>query len=42
MVDINVRLGFEAVEVAPMFELRIDTAVGERGERVAQVSASTT
>src|SRR5665647_2903616 len=42
MVDINVRLGFEAIEVAPMFELRIDTAVGERGERVAQVSASTT
>lgn len=42
MVDINVRLGFEAVEVAPMFELRIGTAVGERDERVAQVSASTT
>ena len=42
MVDINVRLGFEAIEVAPMFELRIDTVVGERDGRVAQVSASTT
>jgi len=42
MVDINVRLGFEAIEVAPMFELRNDTAVGERAEKVAQVSAATT
>lgn len=42
MVDINVRLGFEAVEVAPMFELRIDSSVGPRAEQRAQVSASTT
>ena len=46
MVDINVRLGFEAIEVAPMFELRIDTAVGrptgERTEQGPQVSAATT
>ena len=42
MVDINVRLGFEAVEVAPMFELRIDSSVGPRTEQRAQVSASTT
>jgi GNAT superfamily N-acetyltransferase len=42
MVDINVRLGFEAVEVAPMFELRIDSFVGPRTEQRAQVSASTT
>jgi len=42
MVDINVRLGFEAVEVAPMFELRIDSSVDPRKEQLAQVSASTT
>ena len=42
MVDINVRLGFEAVEVTPMFELRIDSSVGPRTEQRAQVSASTT
>src|SRR5665811_584472 len=42
MVDINVRLGFEAIEVAPMFELRIDAAADERTEKVAQVSAATT
>ena len=42
MVDINVRLGFEPVEVAPMFELRIDSSVGPRTEQRAQVSASTT
>ena len=45
MVDINVRLGFEAIEVCPMLELRID-AVGkttrERTEQRAQVSAATT
>jgi hypothetical protein len=42
MVDINVRLGFEAVEVAPMFELRIDAAAGAPTQPRAQVSASTT
>lgn len=42
MVDINVRLGFEAVEVAPMLELRIDSSVGPRAEQRDQVSASTT
>ena len=42
MVDINVRLGFEAVEVAPMFELRIDSSVGPKTEQRAQASASTT
>jgi len=42
MVDINVRLGFEAIEVAPMLELRIDDSVGPRTEQRAQVSASTT
>lgn len=42
MVDINVRLGFEAIEVAPMFELRIDSSVDPRKEQLAQVSASTT
>ena len=46
MVDINVRLGFEAVEVCPMFELRIDNAVnkvtGASNERRTQVSAATT
>jgi hypothetical protein len=45
MVDINVRLGFEAVEVCPMFELRIDNAVnnatGASPERRTQVSAAT-
>ncbi len=45
MVDINVRLGFEAIEVCPMLELRID-AIGkttrERTEQRAQVSAATT
>jgi len=46
MVDINVRLGFEAIEVCPMFELRIDNAVnrasGASNERRTQVSAATT
>ena len=46
MVDINVRLGFEAIEVCPMFELRIDAAAGRvagtQGQRRAQVSAATT
>ncbi len=42
MVDINVRLGFEAVEVCPMFELRIDNPVSTPTEHRAQVSASTT
>jgi GNAT superfamily N-acetyltransferase len=45
MVDINVRLGFEAVEVCPMFELRIDNAgnnaTGASPERRTQVSAAT-
>lgn len=42
MVDINVRLGFEAVEVCPMMELRIEYAVGTPTEQPAQVSAATT
>jgi GNAT superfamily N-acetyltransferase len=42
MVDINVRLGFEAIEVCPMFELRIENADGSLTERRAQVSAATT
>jgi GNAT superfamily N-acetyltransferase len=42
MVDINIRLGFEAVEVCPMFELRIENAVGGLTEERAQVSAATT
>jgi len=35
MVDINVRLGFEAVEVAPMFELRLPEASGDAVEDAA-------
>lgn len=31
MVDINVRLGFEAIEVAPMLELRLDDGVATTG-----------
>jgi len=48
MVNINVQLGFEAVEICPMFELRIENAVAARtrgpamSERRAQVSAATT
>ena len=50
MVDINVRIGFEAIEVCPMFELRIDKAAdkaaarvaGAQGRQRAQVSAATT
>ena len=42
MVDINVRLGFEAIEVCPMMELRIENAVGALTEQRAQVSAATT
>lgn len=42
MVDINERLGFEPIEVCPMFELRIDNAVGTRTAHRAQVSAATT
>jgi len=42
MVDINVRLGFEAIEVCPMFELRLDNAVGAPAGQRAQVSAATT
>jgi uncharacterized membrane protein YoaT (DUF817 family)/GNAT superfamily N-acetyltransferase len=42
MVDINVRLGFEAVEVCPMMVLRLDNADGSLTERRAQVSAATT
>ena len=42
MVDINVRLGFEAIEVCPMMELRIDNAAGALTEQRAQVSAATT
>ena len=42
MVDINQRLGFEAVEVCPMLELRIDTGAGEPAKQRRQVSAATT
>jgi len=42
MVDINVRLGFEAIEVCPMMELRIENAVGALTRQPAQVSAATT
>jgi len=42
MVDINVRLGFEAIEVCPMMELRIDNTVEPLTEPRAQVSAATT
>ena len=42
MVDINVRLGFEAIEVCPMFELRIENAVRAQTRRQTQVSAATT
>ena len=42
MVDINVGLGFEAIEVCPMFELRLDNAVGAPAGQRAQVSAATT
>jgi len=46
MVDINIALGFEAIEVCPMFELRIDSdvdrAVGQGTQQRAQVSAATT
>jgi GNAT superfamily N-acetyltransferase len=41
MVDINIRIGFEAVEVCPMFELRIDSSAAGRDEQQAQVSAAT-
>jgi GNAT superfamily N-acetyltransferase len=41
MVDINVRLGFEAIEVCPMMELRIENTVGAPRKQ-AQVSAATT
>jgi hypothetical protein len=42
MVDINVRLGFEAIEVCPMFELRVDNAIAAQALRGRQVSAATT
>jgi len=42
MVDINVRLGFEAVEVCPMMELRLDHADRTSPGQRAQVSAATT
>jgi GNAT superfamily N-acetyltransferase len=42
MVDINVRLGFEAVEVCPMLELRLGDAVPPSAARRHQVSAATT
>ncbi len=42
MVDINERLGFEAVEVCPMMELRLGDTVGAATGRRPQVSASTT
>ena len=42
MVDINVRLGFEAIEVCPMMELRIEPPVEARTAQSAQVSAATT
>jgi len=41
MVDINLRLGFEAIEVCPMFELRIDEGVAGPAGRNAQVRAAT-
>ena len=42
MVNINVRLGFEAIEVCPMMELRIENTVGAVTGQRAQVSAATT
>ena len=42
MVDINVRLGFVAIEVCPMMELRIENAVETLTGQPAQVSAATT
>ena len=42
MVDINIRLGFEAIEVCPMMELKIENAVAAPTEQRAQVSAATT
>jgi GNAT superfamily N-acetyltransferase len=41
MVDINVRIGFEAVEVCPMFELRVDDGVAAPAGRSPQVRAAT-
>lgn len=42
MVDINERLGFEAVEVCPMLELRLDEPAPAPTEQRAQVSAANT
>ena len=42
MVDINIRLGFEAIEVCPMMELKIDNVVAAPTEQRTQVSAATT
>jgi len=42
MVDINVHLGFEAVEVCPMMELRFENAPAALTGQRAQVSAATT
>jgi GNAT superfamily N-acetyltransferase len=42
MVDINVRLGFEAIEVCPMLELRLDDAVAPPPGQRTQVNAATT
>jgi GNAT superfamily N-acetyltransferase len=42
MVDINERLGFEAVEVCPMLELRLDKPAPAPTEQRAQISAATT
>lgn len=41
MVDVNVRLGFEAIEVCPMFELRLDDVVAAPAARSPQVRAAT-
>jgi len=42
MVDINERLGFEAIEVCPTLELRIGNAGAAAPEQRAQISAATT
>ena len=41
MVDINARLGFEAIEVRPMFELRLDDGIATPAGRSPQVRAAT-
>lgn len=41
MVDINLRLGFEAIEVCPMFELRLDDSVAAPAGESPQIRAAT-